>query len=183
MPGLILDRYVSIPYDPGTNMYRYAKLWIIAEPDSNCVLLPSESRYLWTSNIKLVLFPSGLWTVLRFPAGPLLMNVCAEVKSFPGSKIICVVAPACRIAVTAAYTLLAQIAISGILYGSFMTPKTTLVWLAYLEESQLLWNSKRSGTKYLFGVLRPQVCKLGVGWSSLTNDFTWSCLVQVGVRT
>jgi hypothetical protein len=32
MPRSILDRYVSIPYDPGTNTYRYAKLWIIAEP-------------------------------------------------------------------------------------------------------------------------------------------------------
>src|SRR6266487_3667769 len=32
MPGSILDRYVSIPYNPGTNPYRYAKSWIIAEP-------------------------------------------------------------------------------------------------------------------------------------------------------
>jgi hypothetical protein len=32
MPGSILDWYVSIPYDPGTNTYRYAKLQIIAEP-------------------------------------------------------------------------------------------------------------------------------------------------------
>ncbi len=32
MPGSILDRYVSIPYDLGTNPYRYAKSWIIAEP-------------------------------------------------------------------------------------------------------------------------------------------------------
>jgi hypothetical protein len=32
MPGSILDRYVSISYDPGINTYQYAKSWIIAEP-------------------------------------------------------------------------------------------------------------------------------------------------------
>jgi hypothetical protein len=32
MPESILDRYVSISYDPGTNTYRYAKSWVIAEP-------------------------------------------------------------------------------------------------------------------------------------------------------
>ena len=30
--SLTKDRYVSIPFDPGTNTYRYAKSWIIAEP-------------------------------------------------------------------------------------------------------------------------------------------------------
>ena len=52
--------------------------------------------------IKLVFEPSGLCTVLRFPADPLLTKVCAPVKSFPGRRNICVVAPAALIAVTAA---------------------------------------------------------------------------------
>lgn len=61
----------------------------------------STSRYLWMSSISPSVEPSGLVTLMRAAFDPLLTDVAALVKLLPGSKIICVDAPAFRIAVTA----------------------------------------------------------------------------------
>lgn len=64
----------------------------------------SESRYLCTSKIRLVVVLSGFVTVRSAAADPVEMKAPAEVYWVPGSRIIWVVAPAERIAVTAAWT-------------------------------------------------------------------------------
>lgn len=50
---------------------------------------------------------------MRASALPSEIYVAADVQSFPGSKIIWVVAPASRMAVTAAWTVSAQRAMLG----------------------------------------------------------------------
>ena len=84
-----------------------AKLFKLSTPfvvHSACVPLPSESRYWWTSKTRPVLLPSGLVTVLRAAADPSETKAPREVYMVPGSKTVCLFAPAQRIAVTAAWT-------------------------------------------------------------------------------
>lgn len=79
-----------------------------------------ESRYLCTSMTSRSLLPSGFTTLLSASAEPLLTNVSALVQLFPGRRMYCVVAPAFRIAVTAACTDVAQRTMSGTSCGSFI---------------------------------------------------------------
>ena len=80
----------------------------------------SESRYLWTSKIKLVMLPSVFVTLPSAAAEPFETKVSADVQLFPGSRMSWVVAPAWRMAVTAAWTDCAQRLMSGMSWGSFM---------------------------------------------------------------
>ena len=72
----------------------------------------SESRYLCKSKIKFVVLPSKFVIPIKATPEPLLTNCPAEAKFVPGRRIIWLVAPAVRIAVTAAWQLVAQVAIS-----------------------------------------------------------------------
>jgi len=66
------------------------------------VPLLSESRYLCTSKIRFVVLPSRLVTLIKAPPEPFEIKAPAEVKSVPGRRILLPVAPAWRMAVTAA---------------------------------------------------------------------------------
>ncbi len=73
MSGSILDRSVSIPYDPGTNTYRYAKSWIIAEPGSNndimifsCIIFLGLWFQAFSYFVSLSHIPSAFASFLRY---------------------------------------------------------------------------------------------------------------------
>lgn len=89
-----------------------------------CVPELSESRYWWTSYTRPVVVLSKFVTVLSKAALFVVMKVTAQLKLSPGRRIICVVAPACRIAVTAAWTVSTHFVRSRS-WGSFIRPKTT----------------------------------------------------------
>lgn len=102
---------------------------------SVCVPELSESRYLCTSMINPVVELSGFLTSESAAALPELTNDSADVKPLPGRRIMLEAAPAPRIAVTTSCTVAAQVLISGISCGSFMTPKAILELEPYLVAS------------------------------------------------
>lgn len=84
-----------------------------------------SSRYLCMSISRLSVEPSGFVTAASAAALPLETNVSALAKLVPGRRIICDVAPAFRMAVTAAWQLLAH-SLTSRSWGSFMMPKMIL---------------------------------------------------------
>jgi hypothetical protein len=72
----------------------------------------SESRYLWTSMIRLSVVPSGFVTAFNASAEPEETNVSALVYPWPGRRMRFLAAPAPRIAVTTSWTVAAQILMS-----------------------------------------------------------------------
>lgn len=101
----------------------------------DCVPLPSESRYWWTSKTSL---PAPAESVTARRAGPLVLTIDAAcVQSLPGRRMVCDVAPAARMASTAAWTVTTHADRSARSCGSFIRPKMTRSSEAYLAASWL----------------------------------------------
>jgi hypothetical protein len=95
---------------------------VLSVTQSACVPELSESRYLCTSKMSFFVVPSESVTLRRY--GPASVgSVCADEYDEPGMRMYCEVAPAWRIAVTAAWTEVAQLCRFGMSCGSFMMPK------------------------------------------------------------
>jgi hypothetical protein len=142
-----------------------------------CVPELSESRYLCTSKIRFVVLPSRLVTLIRAPPEPLEMKAPAEVKSVPGSRILLPVAPALRMAVTASWTVVAQVLMLRscwrILSVCFLYFLSLLTWSQDFAYGLVHQAKGNSGVALVLGRdLRPKAGELGVCRSALANDST-----------
>lgn len=99
-----------------------------------CVPLLSSSRYLWMSSSRLSVVPSGFVMFISAAALPVETSVAALSKLVPGRRIIWLVAPALRMAVTTFWHVAAQRLMSRSC-GSFMSSKTIFSSAAYLVAS------------------------------------------------
>lgn len=122
--------------------------------------------------MRLVVLPSGLVTPARTAAEPPDTNVAAAVYPSPGRRIICEVAPASRMAVTAAWTDPAHEFNNPWVFTARSVstrPKTqgevhTVVWLVHQAHHHLFFGGIFSGQ------LLPEVCEISVGGTARNTD-------------
>ena len=143
----------------------------------------SLSRYLCTSKMRPVMLPSGLVTLLSAAAEPFETNVSAEVQLFPGRRMSCEVAPALRIAVTAAWTESAQASMSGISWGSF---------ILFRKHQQRVRNGNQTATYtpnrirgsslYLAAMLPHRAAKISLLGPPCPMIWNWQVNFQFGRR-
>jgi hypothetical protein len=97
---------------------------VLSVTQSGCVPELSESRYLCTSKTSLPTPPAGSVTLSRY--GPASVGSVAALEyEEPGMRMTFEVAPAARMAFTAAWTESAHDWRLGMSCGSFMMPKMT----------------------------------------------------------
>jgi hypothetical protein len=119
--------------------------------------------------------------LMRAPPEPLLMKAPAEVKSVPGSRILLLVAPAWRIAVTAAWTVVAQVLMLRscweIVSDFTLHPKVDSAY-------RLVHQAKGDFVVVLvLGCkLRPKTGELGVRRAALTNNGTVPSSIIVDIN-
>jgi hypothetical protein len=147
-----------------------------------CVPELSESRYLCTSKIRFVVLPSRLVTLIRAPPEPLEMKAPAEVKSVPGSRILLLVAPALRMAVTASWTVVAHVLM---LRSCWRVRSVCFICGCGLDFAYRFVHQTKGNlvvALVLSRNLRPQAGELGVCRSALANNSTVPAGVVVDVN-